>query len=175
MLYVTNDTPKDEKLRILCRLRDRSGEVLHAYEAEASVPALSAVPVLSLDLESSLSSRRDRRQRYMEYSLLRDGRAVSCGTTLFVRPKTFDFLPARIRAEVWETGDDVRIALTSDCFAKSVCLSLSEGECLFSDNWFDLHGDAPVTVSVAKDRPDITEEWIRERLRITAYNADRQG
>ena len=42
---------------------------------------------------------------------------------------------------------------------------------MFSDSWFDLHGNQPVTVTVPKEGAlaEMTEEDFRRQLRITHY------
>ena len=68
-----------------------------------------------------------------------------------MRPKAFLFRSAQITCDVREEGNDFALTLTADCFAKSVCLSLRDADCVFSDNWFDIHGDQPVTVFVPRE------------------------
>ncbi len=181
VLYVTNDTREPVSGRMICRLRDHRGAVLKTYTAEVSVPALTATACLSVNLGAFLASREEQRTRYLEYTLEKNGEAadgtktgngreiISGGTTLFVRPKTFRFLPAEIRRDVTEDENEFRIILQANCFAKSVCLSLTDADCVFSDNWFDLHGDEPVVVTVAKDGLNLTLDDFKAQLRITSY------
>ena len=121
------------------------------------------------DLTEDLDSREDRRTRYLEYSLIENGSILSTGTTLFVRPKTFQFLPAHIGMNVSETANHFEITLTADCFAKSVCLSLSKADYIFSDNWFDLHGNEPVTISVEKSQTGLSLNEFKAQLTVTSY------
>ncbi len=169
VLAVTNDTRQAESLQVECRLRDHTGKILKSFAASVTVPALSAAPVLRPDLEDLLSSRQDRSRCYLEYTLRKEQQPLSAGTTLFVRPKSFDFLPARVSAQVRENADSILVTLSSDCFAKSVYLSLEKTDCVFSDNWFDLHGDEPVTLTVSKDEIKLTPEEFRSQLKITHY------
>ena len=171
VLHVTNDTPRAEKLRIVCHLRNSRAEILKTWEAEVQIPSLSSQACLPLDLEAELSTREHLRSRYVEYTLLRGDEAVSRGTTAFVRPKAFDYLPVRISAGVREEGDRFAITLRADGFAKSVCLSLRDADAVFSDNWFDLHGEEPVTVTLRKaDLPaGMTAQELSEQLEIRSY------
>ena len=168
VMFVINDTRQEEKAKIFCRLRDHSGKILREFSAEITSPALSAKPCLTPDLAADLDSREALRTRYLEYTLEKGEEILSAGTTLFVRPKTFDFLPARIGAEAREEDGVFRLTLVSDCFAKSVRLSLREEDCVFSDNWFDLHGDRAVTVTV-KAPEGMKRESFLEQLEITSY------
>ena len=169
VFYVINDTRSDEKYRVECRLRDRNGQVLRSFTADAAVPALQSVPVMTFDLTDEVRSREDRMTRYLEYALTEDGETFSRGTTLFVRPKAFRFVPAGIAARVAETDRSFSVTLTADRFAKGVRLSLRDADCVFSDNWFDLHPGEPVTVTADKAGPGIPFEAFREQLEITSY------
>ena len=176
-LWVTNDTRTGETLRISCRLRNSRAEVLREWESAAEVPALSAVSCLTLDLSDDLNTRERKRSTYLEYTLEKNGEIISRGTTLFVRPKAFEFMRPLIDFTVREEADSLALTLSTDCFAKSVCLSLDGADCVFSDNWFDLHGREPVivrlpkTVRRAEDQEPLilTPEDLTARLRIRSY------
>lgn len=167
-LYVTNDTPEDADITVKCRLRLNTSEVLREFTAAAKIPALSAAKVLTADISDLMSTAADRRTKYLEYELISGGTAVSCGTTLFVRPKEFMFPPVKIKTAIADRGGSFAVTLTADNFAKSVCLSLKDYDCIFSDNWFDIHGGTPVTVTFAKPE-GMTAEELRGQLEIRYY------
>ncbi|MBR1585176.1 MAG: glycoside hydrolase family 2 protein [Clostridia bacterium] len=171
VLHVTNDTPTAQDVKIVCRLRDHRATILREWRIDARSAALSSQPCLALDVEQQISTAREKRTRYLEYALLQGGTAVSAGTTLFVRPKAFEFLPVRIDAEMTESDDAFSLTLRADGFAKSVCLSLRAVDCVFSDNWFDLHGDQKVTVYTKKEGPLAawSADTFREQLEIKHY------
>ena len=171
VLHVTNDTPREESLRIRCHLRNNAASILKSWEMEIRIPALSSRDFLALDLSGDLSSLEDRRTKYLEYTLLRGDQPISRGSTSFVRPKSFDFLPARITPDISETDGLFLITLRANVYARYVCLSLSNADCVFSDNWFDLHGNEPVTVSVPKASlpASFTGSDLRNGLHIVSY------
>ena len=167
-LWVTNDTPGNITVTVKCRLRVNTSEILREFTTDAEIPALSAAPVLTAQISDLVKLTADKRTKYLEYTLEKGGKVISAGTTLFVRPKEFQFLPAGISAEVAEEADRYNITLTAENFAKSVCLSLRDHDCVFSDNWFDIHGSAPVTVTLVK--PDgLNAEQLKEQLEIRSY------
>jgi len=172
VLVVTNDTLQDETLQVICRLRDASGRILKTFQTESRTPAMSAEACLSMNLRDALSERAARRSRYLEYSLMKNGEAVSRGTTLFVRPKSFSFRPAHLCWQVEQTEQGPAVTLTSDCFTKSVCLTLKTKDGRFSDNWFDLHGDEAVTVHLLQDdaKECLSAEELERELKVTCYN-----
>jgi len=167
-LFVTNDTPKRQKLLVKCNLRDNGARALAHKELECEVPALSAKELLAWEIGSYVETLAERRSRYLEYSLSLDDEVISAGTTLFVRPKEFSFEKVTLKAEVSEKAEvsvqadaaapeisghekDFRITVTADGYCKSVCLSLKDYDGVFSDNWFDVHGVEPVTIWLRRE------------------------
>ncbi len=171
VLHVTNDTLNRERLTVVCRLRDHGARILKEFTADAEAQPMASAPCLTLDLTRDIVTRADRRTKYIEYVLLKDGEAVSGGATAFARPKDFDFLPAKIDCQVRETKERFILTLTADCFAKSVRLSLKEHDCVFSDNWFDIHGAQPVRVTVEKTGAleGLSAGALKKELEITHY------
>ncbi len=170
-LYVTNDTRCDERLRIVCRLRDRGAHILREWRADVTAPALSAGNMMTIDLTGLVDTLEEKRTRYLEYTLLRGDTPVSAGTTLFVRPKAFQFLPAQVDARVTDADGAFAVNLSADCFAKSVRLTLAAHDAVFSDNWFDLHGAEEKTVTLPKTGAlaGLTADDVRDELRIMSY------
>lgn len=134
---------------IYWNLRDSDANILCGDSKPIRAEACSARNYDSLDLSSFLQTKEQRRSRYLEYRLECDGKQVSYGSTLFVMPKHFEFKNPRIKVTIEEETEQFVIYLCAETYAKSICLDLEEMDCLFSDNWFDLHGNTMRTVSVA--------------------------
>ncbi|MBP1573768.1 MAG: glycoside hydrolase family 2 protein [Oscillospiraceae bacterium] len=166
-LYVTNDTMQDRSFEVICRLRDNTSRIIAEFSESCTSPALSAVMVLEADISEYISTLEDKRSRYIEYSILSEGEIVSSGTTLFVRPKEFEFIPANIECDVSEKETVFEIVLSSDVYAKSVCLSLEKADCRFSDNWFDIHGLEKVVVTLPKE--NLTADDVISQLQVVSY------
>lgn len=168
VLYLTNDTLNEEKLTIHCCVRNNKAEILGEYREQAVSKPMSAESVLVLDLSEYIITAADKRTKYIEYTLERNGEVISRGTTMFVRPKEFVFLPVNLHSEIADKGDFYEITLTADYYAKSVCLSLKNEDGMFSDNWFDVHGDLPVTVTLTKSAK-LDFDLIKRELTVEHY------
>ena len=105
-------------------LRNNKAEILQSGEKSVNVPALTAQNVLDIDLSQELVSRTDPREKYLEYSIMENGKVLSFGTTLFVRPKEFTFLEPAITYGISESEDKFALTFCAENYAKSVCLSL---------------------------------------------------
>ena len=92
------------------KLRNNKAEILQCGEKSVNVPALTAQNVLTIDLSDELKNRTDPREKYLEYSIMENGKVLSFGTTLFVRPKEFTFLEPKITYGISESED--KFALT---------------------------------------------------------------
>jgi beta-mannosidase len=173
VLNVSNESPDKVSGKVICRLRDNTGAVTDSFSTDCEIPAVSAKNVLEINLSDRIdfSSRFDKRSKYLEYSLVVDGETVSRGTTLFVRPKFFEFLPAEVAYTANDKGDTFEISFTAHSFAKSVCVSLKDYDCVFSDNWFDIHGSGDC-VKITLDKkyvPNLTAEELTKQIVAENY------
>ncbi len=112
-------------------LRAADASVIESGETEFCVPALSAAWLAEKEFP-----RAPLRGSYLSYDLLIDGAWVSGGTALFCPPKHFQFLDPKLTLQV--NGDEITVAARA--FAKGVEIVCEDGDCLFSDNFFDLNG-----------------------------------
>lgn len=152
------------------RSRDAYGRLISQGSAEVEVPPLSAAYYLTLTREDTGITEDMKDKAYIEYSLIEKGIRLSGGTCMFVVPKKFRFKNPRLSFTVFEAGNKFKIETASDAFAKGVFLDLKDGDCLFSDNWFDLHGETKnIYVSKANLPAGITKDEFAESLTMTSY------
>ena len=170
-LYVTNDTREEIHAQLICRLRNNEACLLREFTAPVRVPALTAMQCLKVDLSDELITMQDKRCKYIEYELIQDGKTLSTGTTLFARPKAFDFMIPHIDCQISETESSFILRFSASCFVKSVCLSLRDYDAVFSDNWFDIHGSQLVTVSLPRKNAlsALNSQELRSQLMIEYY------
>ena len=171
VLNISNETFEKSRFAVSCRLRNNKAEILSENFIYADIAPLSAENVLELDLSDELADRQDMRTKYLEYTLEKNGEIIGRGTTLFVRPKEFQFLKPEISVNVTDNGDYFSIELSAQNYAKSVCLSLNDSDCVFSDNWFDIHGNESVAVAVKKDSisQELSLDEFKEQLKVISY------
>jgi beta-mannosidase len=70
---------------------------------------------------------------------------------LFARANEFAFEMPEISLKVLEDEGCFRVSARSSCFAKGVMLDTERGDCIFSDNWFDLSPGDEKQVIVRKE------------------------
>ncbi len=159
-LWLSNQSGEDFSGKVLWKLRDNLGAVAKAGEKSLSVSMGESTPAYSLDFTEELKDRRGG--LYLEYTLYdKNDDMLSCETALFCLPKEYHFEPVNISLEV--SGQE--IIVTADRYAKAVMLDTVQGDCLFSDNWFDLSAGESKRITVV--RGDVMG---RENLEVKALN-----
>lgn len=150
ILNVSNETMQPVKGVISWKLRNAKSEILTDGMIGIEVSALSAKNASALNFSDYFRNEHDKRTNYLEYFLEENGKILSKGTTIFVRPKTFCFDDPQIDVHIDEKHERFDITLTAKSFAKAVYLDLADADCEFGDNWFDLNADEPLCVSVSR-------------------------
>lgn len=152
------------------RVRRNDTTVISQGSADVTVPPLTAADVLTLTKQHTKLEKDMYRNHYVEYSLVRGGAAVSNGTLMLTRPKSFEFLDPEISCSVTKAGDTFIFELESKAFAKAVRLDFEEYDCVFSDNWFDLNGKSYSVAANKKYFPaSFTPKDLEGKLRVSSY------
>lgn len=169
-LNVSSERQSEFTAAVRWRSHTADGNILAQGSAEIVVKPLSAEYVLTLTPEMTGITKSMRDKAYIEYSLIEKGIKLSGGTCMLVRPKSFRFVDPGLSYMVTDMGSKFKIEVSAKAFAKSVFLDLKEGDCLFSDNWFDLHGNSTnVYVSKSNLPEGITPMQFAENLSVISY------
>lgn len=170
IVNVSNEKTSEFSGVIRWRVRKNTTEIIAEGEADVTVPALSAKDCLFLTEEMTGVTEEMYGNTYIEYTLLQNNAVVSGSTYMYCLPKQFEFLAPEISCDVDKIGGMYRIKLHSENFAKGVYLDFDDMDCLFSDNWFDMHGqDMYVIISRQSFPPNVTEKEVGEQLKIKSY------
>lgn len=169
-LNISSERREEFSAVIRWRSRMNTGEVIMQRMEDMTVKPLSAEDFITLTPENTGISPDMRDKAYIEFTVIEKGIRLSSGTFMFVQPKSFRFADPELKIAAVDMGRKFKIVVSAKAFAKSVCLELRDGDCLFSDNWFDLHGDtAGVYVSKAKLPAGITCEELAKSIRAVSY------
>ena len=165
-LHISNETTQKIKGTLKWSLRKNSGGRIRSGECETEIDALASRLGASIDLSEELGSRESKRSCFLEYSLIVGDKELSKGTTIFVRPKAFEFLPPDFSLTIEETNRSYILKLKSRAFAKGVMLDLKDCDCVFSDNFFDFSGNYTVTVEKDSLTKPLTADGFRRRMGV---------
>ncbi|MEK3887920.1 beta-mannosidase [Bacillus sp. FSL K6-3431] len=150
-IHVTNDTLKDIQGRIEWKLLSNTSEILEEGSVDAKVATLSAENCIELSFEKQLSDA-GMRNTYLEAKLVLDGEVHSNAVLLFVKPKHFEFVNPQLHIDVREESDQFVLSIQAKAgLAKYVELDLSEADCKFADNYFDISSGEVREITVQKE------------------------
>lgn len=166
--YIHNESFEERKAVLRVRLIDRDFHTLYETETEITAAAFEVKNVLPMDFAPFLAEAGMKKRAVAEYSLIEGGCVVSRGTTLFVKPKYFDFKTPEYRISVTEKEDVFCIHADADTYVSYAELSLDEYDVVLEDNFFDITSAEGVDITVdKKEFPNrVTAEEVEAALHI---------
>lgn len=170
IVNISNETMNDFVGKFRWRVRKNDCTVISEGAENIMVSALSARNVMTLTPQLTKLNGSMFRDHYIEYSLIENNAVILNGTCMLCLPKQFSFLPPEISTAVDKLGDMYRLSVTSKNFAKGVRLDFEEFDCVFGDNWFDLHGQPYYMVLNRSALPEsFTETELGDMLKVKSY------
>ena len=93
---------------------------------------------------------------------------ISHATVLFVKAKQFDWLDPNLRLSVKDLGISFQVTVEASALGKYVELDLDGADAIFSDNYFDISGEAKRIVTIDKQSMSIesTVMDLIQRLKV---------
>ena len=172
-LNVSTERTEEFTAEIIWRSRRNTGEVIAQGSRSVTVKPLAAEYFLTLTPKETGILPSDKNSAYIEFALTENGKTLSANTCMPVRAKQFRFIDPELSFSVKDCGEQFEITVSSKAFAKGVWLDLKNADCIFSDNFFDLHSDkCVVTVDRSTLSAEMTEtEFARELTVISYYEA----
>lgn len=169
-LNVSSERREEFTAEISWRSRKNTGEIIARGSKTVTVKPLFAEYFLTLTPAETGISPSDKNSAYVEFSLTENGDILSANTCMLVRPKQFGFANPKLTFSVKDSGERFEIIVNSKAFAKGVWLDLKTADCVFSDNFFDLHGDGrTITVDKSAVSADLTEAEFASELTVSSY------
>lgn len=166
--YVHNDTLESYDAVLRVELRDVRFGVLESRTVSVHAAPMAAAPALHVDFAPFLQTPQERRTRYAVFSLSAGETRLSEGTTLFVKPKHFEYPDVQWTVQVGETAEHFLITVGADGYAGYAELDFEDWDVVFSDNYFDVVSPEGKTVTAPKAAfpQGTTARDVREALRI---------
>lgn len=169
-LNVSSERQEEFIAEISWRSRKNTGEIIVQGSKTVTVKPLSAEYFLTLTPDETRISSSDKKSSYIEFSLIENGETLSANTCMPVRPKQFKFVDPQLMFFVKDCGERFEITINSEAFAKGVWLDLKTADCVFSDNFFDLHGNSrTIAVDKSSVSANLTETEFARALTVFSY------
>ena len=141
-LHVANETGETVKGTVRWQLRRPDSSVIRENEKDIEIAPYSGT-WLDREIYNGLA---DEREMHLYYEFVQDGKIVSSGSAMFVAPKHYRFADPKLSVRV--EGDTVIV--TSEGYAKGVCVESEDGNLRLSDNFFDMEKGERVLTIVGK-------------------------
>lgn len=169
-LNVSSERLKEFTAEISWRSRKNTGGIIAQGSNTVTVKPLSAEYFLTLTPEETGILPSEKTCSYIEFSLTENGKTLSANTCMPVRAKQFKFIDPKLTFSVNDCGERFEITVSASAFTKGVWLDLKTADCVFSDNFFDLHGDSR-TIIVEKSTVSsyINEAEFAKQLTVISY------
>lgn len=166
--YIHNESFHARKATLTVRLFDTALNTLYTQSTDVTANAFETKCALSVNYAGQLTDEDMKKCCAAEYTLTEEGVCVSRGTSMFTRPKYFDYKTPHYTADITDAGESFAVHIGADTFANYVELYFENVDAVFSDNYFDITSRNGVTVYVGKNQLDksVTAEKLMQELHI---------
>ena len=141
-LHVANETGETVKGTVRWQLRRPDSSVIRENEKDIEIAPYSGT-WLDKEIYNGLA---DEREMHLYYEFVQDGKIVSSGSAMFVAPKHYRFADPKLSVRV----EGETVIVTSEGYAKGVCIESEDGNLRLSDNFFDMEKGERVLAIVGK-------------------------
>lgn len=167
-VYVVNDTVVAEHAELECRVCDFSGKEVTSFKCSVLSDTLSSELIKTFSV-AELTSGHDKKDLWFSARLIRGGEVISERIHLFTAEKYANLPEAEIKSEVELVGEEARVTLKSDKFARHVMVESELTRGNFSDNFMDILPGEPRILTV-KAAEGATAESIKNSLKFTSVS-----
>jgi len=145
-LWISNETLQPCKGVLSWSLTDQNKGILDQGSSEITAQPGESRCFVSLDYSDKLDDS-NRSRTYLTYRFVGTDMEAE-GTVLFTLAKDFDFIKPAVTWSIHPLPKGAAIDIYSNVFTKSVALLTTQGDCIFSDNYFDLQPEQPKTITI---------------------------
>jgi beta-mannosidase len=161
-VFINSDSLKafDGKLNI--KLMNFSGKIIFSNDQEVKIAAQSNAVFYTIPTNELLKGQNSN-DLVLSTVLSQNGRIVSENLLYFNHPKNLLLEKPDIKTEITQSKNGFEIELSTNTLAKSVYLSLPNGDDDFSDNFFDLLPNEKITIQL---NTNLLRSELIEQLKI---------
>ncbi len=146
-VFVNSDSIKPIKAKLAIKLLDFNGTVHFSKELEVKVDSLSNKIFFAMPTTDLLKGYNPT-EVVLSTVLQINKQIISNNLLYFGKPKSLLLQKPEIKTSITQTTDGFNFELVSNTLAKSVCLSLPNGDDNFSANFFDILPGEKVKVTL---------------------------
>ena len=163
-VYINSDSLKTIEGKLSIKLLTFSGKVVYKKNMDVQVQPLSNKVFFSIRANELLKGL-DKNELVLSTVLTQNGTAIADNLLYFDHCKFLKFQNPEIKAVIVRDGAYFEIGLMANSLAKSIYLSLPNGEDGFSDNFFDLLPDQNIKIKL---NSTLSSEEIKTQLSVSS-------
>ena len=165
-VFVVSDLKEPGEGILISKLMDLEGNIIWENRADVFIPANNSEIVATYPVDTILEGHASN-EVVLSVELLKDEEVISRNNLYLVAPKELQLNDADISYTIKKVSrDTLQIQLQTNYLAKDVCLSFSEVDGFFTDNYFDLIPGKIMEVQFISQGAGNSE--LEESLKVTS-------
>ncbi len=159
--YIHNESFEAQSMGLKVKLIDHNLNELWSTEKTVIVEPFQVINALQVDF-SNMIDQNMLKKTVAVFELIKDGEKISTGTTLFVKPKHFEYQSPNYTTEMSDEGTFYKVWVQSDVYANFVELDFSDTDVILSDNYVDITSEKGIEIIIQKE--DVEGSYTVEEL-----------
>lgn len=155
-MFTINDTTREIKAHCKWRLELFNDDIIQTGELDCVLPPLKAQSVAKFDFKNALSMDNKKHAVFVAELFDEKGDLISKRRSFIYRERQSPLPKAHLKTYVTLENGVAKITVSTDRYARFVCLSMDKYSIPFSDNYFDLSFEERKTVTI-----NVPKEWTR--------------
>ena len=165
-VYAVSDRLENTSGRLQLQVCQFDGTVVHHWDKSVGISGNDSRVCFSAPLAKLLEGA-DRGTVYVRVDYTDKSGRVYHNNYCLSKQKDMDYPKVDLQTEVHSIEGGYEVMVSSDKFARAVCLSVADNESVYSDNYFDVQPKSSVQVQV---RTRLSAEAFNGSLRLTCLN-----
>ena len=166
IVYAVSDRLENTSGRLQLQVCQFDGTVVHHWGKSVGISGNDSRVCFSAPLAKLLEGA-DRGTVYVRVDYTDKSGRVYHNNYCLGKQKDMDYPKVDLQTEVHSIEGGYEVMVSSDKFARAVCLSVADNESVYSDNYFDVQPKSSVQVQV---RTRLSAEAFNGSLRLTCLN-----
>ena len=165
-VYAVSDRLENTSGRLQLQVCQFDGTVVHHWDKSVGISGNDSRVCFSAPFAKLLEGA-DRGTVYVRVDYTDKSGRVYHNNYCLGKQKDMDYPKVDLQTEVHSIEGGYEVMVSSDKFARAVCLSVADNESVYSDNYFDVQPKSSVQVQV---RTRLSAEAFNGSLRLTCLN-----
>ena len=165
-VYAVSDRLENTSGRLQLQVCQFDGTVVHHWDKSVGISGNDSRVCFSAPLAKLLEGA-NRGTVYVRVDYTDKSGRVYHNNYCLSKQKDMDYPKVDLQTEVHSIEGGYEVMVSSDKFARAVCLSVADNESVYSDNYFDVQPKSSVQVQV---RTRLSAEAFNGSLRLTCLN-----